>query len=90
MNELKEKHSKHQEETGIINTYRRLIPEETKGGEVTNIVLTAVLYVDFFGNKTVYIGRSDNPQWVKKQGQKLSYDESLFYYPGLKKENYRK
>ena len=88
MENLKEKFGNTKK--GIINTYRRLIPEETETGEISNIVITAVLHVDYFDNKAVYIGRSDDPEWVKKKKKKLSYNEALAYYPGLEKENYRK
>ena len=88
MKDIKEKYG--DTKAGIINTYRRLIPKEVKGGEVSNIVITAVLHKGYFDNKAVYLGKSDNLEWVKKQGTKLSYDEALAYFPGLNKENYRK
>lgn len=75
----------------ILNTYKRPIdkePERDIGVEKSHIL--AVLTEDRVGNKAVYIGLSDNPDWVAQYGTKLTYEEAVAsYYPTLEKDNYR-
>lgn len=82
--------SKAKSKEGIINTYKRPVPREGKESKTISDHILAVLHRDYFGKKAVYIGLSDNPEWVKKKGQKLSYSDAKQYYSGLKKENYRR
>jgi hypothetical protein len=69
----------------VIDTYQQLYPDESGG----QIILTAVLTQDFRGQQAVYVGKGSK-DFVKKHGQKQTYDRARYFYPGLKKEDYRR
>lgn len=68
----------------IVNVNRRGIPSQF-GPTVT---VTAVLTEGVAGDHAAYIGIG-NPEFVARQGNKLSYAEACEHFIGLKEENYR-
>ena len=73
----------------IINSYKPLLPKEADDGSIEHIELNAILTEDAVGQYAVYVGVGSD-EFVKKHGQKQTYERALNYYPFLKEEEYRR
>ena len=72
----------------IVNQYCFSLPKETEEG-IDRQTITAVLTQGHFGSQAVYVGIG-SPEFVAKHGTKQTYDRALYYFPMLKKEDYRR
>ena len=72
-----------------VNVYKPMLPTEGENGEIEHTDITAVLTQGAGGQYAVYLGIGSE-EFVKGYGRKLTYKHALQYYPGLKKEDYRR
>lgn len=71
----------------ILNVNNVCYPSETD--EKGYVKISAVLVEGIIGDYAVYIGQG-SPEFIANRGDKLSFEEALCHFPGLKKENYRR
>lgn len=53
-------------------------------------IIAVLVGPDANGLFAVYAGQADDPEWVARHGVKHSYRQALYFFPGLKEEEYRR
>jgi len=78
----------------ILATNRRLLPGSNAGGRwessTVYIAVVVVLVAGGVGDYAAYEAAANDPAWAAKNGNKLTYDQACFHFPGvLEKNRYR-